>query len=309
MSEFSGVADTMLIPMAARIYASKRFPEYFYDETALSLEEKIPGETLERIWKSSSEYTMLASVARYHNFDEITKNFIAAHEKCNIINLGAGLETAAFRLQAESVQTTGMQANIIQADNLQAANVQTSGNHTVDIRTAGIYTGGAIFYEIDLPEVIELRKNILGKKGNETLIGADLFTLKWAENIDASLPSLLVVSGVFQYFHEEKILSFLSDVKKRFPAGELIFDATNEIGIKYANKYVKKTGNASAHMYFYVNDCLAFAKKCDMELVERRTFYTAARKMLKRKLKLYTRIAMKACDDGGRTVILHLKLN
>ena len=99
---------------------------------------------------------MLASVARYYNFDEITRHFIAEHETCNIINLGAGLETAAFRLQADST----------------------------------------IFYEIDLPEVIE-----------------------------------------------------------------------------------------------------------------QRTFYTAARKMLKRKLKPYTRIAMKVGDDGGRTIILHLKLN
>ena len=62
MNEFNGVADTMLIPMAARIYVSKNFPEYFYDETALSLEEKIPSDALERIWKSSSEYTM----NRYH---------------------------------------------------------------------------------------------------------------------------------------------------------------------------------------------------------------------------------------------------
>lgn len=62
-------------------------------------------------------------------------------------------------------------------------------------------------------------------------------------------------------------------------------------------------------MYFYVNDCSAFAQKCGMELLEQRTFYTAARKMLKRKLKLYTRIAMKVCADGGRTLILHLKLN
>ena len=49
MNEFNGVADTMLIPMAARIYASKQFPEYFYDETALSLESKIPAGTFERI--------------------------------------------------------------------------------------------------------------------------------------------------------------------------------------------------------------------------------------------------------------------
>ena len=238
-------------------------------KTALSLEEKIPAGALERISKSSSEYTMLASVARYYNFDEMIKNFLAQHEKCNIVNLGAGLETAVFRLQAKN----------------------------------------AVFYEIDLPEVIELRKNILGAKENETLIGADLFAPEWTKRINTALPSLLIVSGVFQYFREEKILQFLSDVKKRFPNGELIFDATNEIGIKYANKYVQKTGNASAQMYFYVNDCPAFAQKCGMELLEQRTFYTAARKMLKRKLKLYTRIAMKVCDDGGRTVILHLKLN
>lgn len=269
MNEFNGVADTMLIPLAARIYASQRFPEYFYDEAALSLESKIPAGTFERIWKSSSQYTMLASVARYYNFDEMIKDFCAKHKKCTIINLGAGLETAAFRLSA--------------------------------INTP--------FYEIDLPEVIALRKNILDARKNETLIGADIFKLDWTAGIDTSLPSLLIVSGVFQYFHEETVQTFLSELKQRFPHGELIFDATNAIGLKYANKYVQKTGNTSAQMYFYVDDGSAFAQKCGMTLIEQRPFYTAARKMLKHKLKLYTRIAMKVCDDGGRTIILHLRLN
>ena len=122
---------------------------------------------------------MLASVARYYNFDEMIKAFAAKHQKCNIINLGAGLETAAFRLAEVDVP----------------------------------------FYEIDLPEVIELRKNILKSKENETLIGADIFTLEWANGIDLSLPSLLIVSGVFQYFREEKVLTFLSAIKQRFPKG------------------------------------------------------------------------------------------
>jgi len=269
MNEFNGVADTMLIPMAARIYASKHFPEYFYDATALSLEAKIPAGTFERIWKSSSEYTMLASVARYYNFDEMIQNFCAKHAKCNIVNLGAGLETAAFRLS----------------------------------------TINASFFEIDLPEVIELRKHILDTRKNETLIGTDIFTLEWVSSIDTSSSTLLIVSGVFQYFREKNVLAFLSSIKERFPKGEVIFDATNAIGIKYANKYVRKTGNTSAQMYFYVDNGFAFAQKCGMQLLEQRPFYTVARKMLKRKLKLYTRIAMKVCDDGERTVILHLKLN
>ncbi len=269
MNECTGVADTMLIPMAARIFASKRFPEYFYDETALALEARLPHDRLDRIFRASSEYTMLASVARYYNFDGMIQSFLSKYKTGNIINLGAGLETSAFRLKAP----------------------------------------GASFYEIDLPEVIALRTELLGIKENETLIAADMFDPEWTRKLDSASPSLLIVSGVFQYFREPDILKFIAALKERFPLGELIFDATNETGIKYANNYVRKTGNASAEMHFYVNDCPAFARLSGTELIACRPFYTDARKMLKRKLKLYTRIAMMVCDRGGRTVILHLKLN
>ena len=45
-----------------------------------------------------------------------------------------------------------------------------------------------------------------------------------------------------------------------------------------------------------------------MELLEERPFFGTARKKLKRKLKLYTRIAMKVADEGGRRGFLtHIK--
>jgi O-methyltransferase involved in polyketide biosynthesis len=44
----------------------------------------------------------MASVARYYNLDAMTKDFLAAHEKCNVVNLGAGLETAYFRLNSQN---------------------------------------------------------------------------------------------------------------------------------------------------------------------------------------------------------------
>ena len=40
------IANTLFIPLIARIYASKRFPEYFYDETAMKFEDKIPQKFL-----------------------------------------------------------------------------------------------------------------------------------------------------------------------------------------------------------------------------------------------------------------------
>ncbi len=267
MSRFEGVPDTLFIPLTARIYVSKRFPEYFYDAAALKLEKELPDNSIE---KRSSEYSMIASVARYYNMDGMAKDFISAHRDCNIVYLGCGLETAYDRIGSRD----------------------------------------ACFYEMDLPEVITARRRILGERENEVLIAGDLFDLKWADAIrDTALPTLLIVSGVFQYFHEEEVLSFIEKAKAAFPDASLIFDATNSTGVKYAEKYVKKTGNTSAMMYFYVDDCEAFAKRAGVHLIEWRPFYTAARKIIGRKAGLYTRIAMKVCDDLGRAKLLYLRLS
>ncbi len=267
MSKFEGVADTLFIPLTARIYVSRKFPEYFYDAKALELESVLPDNSIE---EKSSEYTMIASVARYYNLDEMVKKYIVAHPKCNIVYLGCGLETASYRIDDKK----------------------------------------AYFYEMDLPEVIETREKVIGTRDNEKLISGDLFDLKWADEIeDKTLPTLLVVSGVFQYFHEEEVLSFIEKGKAVFDRAELIFDATNSTGVRYCEKYVKKTGNTAAMMYFYVDNCEEFAMKAGAQLIEWRPFYTAARKTISRKARLYTRIAMKVCDDLGRAKLLHLKLH
>lgn len=266
MNKFEGVEDTLYIPLTARVYMSRRFPEYFYDSKALELESALPDDSIE---KSSSEYSMIASVARYYNMDEMTRTFLEAHHACNIVNLGCGLETAYYRIGSKT----------------------------------------AIFYEVDLPQVIEHRRRILGTGENERLIGGNIFDYKWAESIeDRTLPTLLTVSGVFQYFHEEEVLSFIEKTGKLFTDAELIFDATNSTGIKYAQRYVKKTGNASAMMYFYVDDCEKFAEKAGAGLIAWRPFYTEARKMIGKNTGLYTRISMKVCDDLGRAKLLHLRL-
>ncbi len=265
MSKLSGVPATLFIPLTARIYASKNFPAYFYDDKSLELEKEIPSDLIS---KKSNQYQLLASVARYDNFDEVIRHFIQKHGEANIINLGCGLETAYFRI----------------AD------------------------GRATFYEIDFPDVIEHRRNALGEGDKEILLGYSLLDLNWTKHVDASRPSLMVVSGVFQYLHEEEILTFLKEVRKALPGSEILFDYTNSVGIKYTNKYVKKTGNADAMMYFAIDDEKEFANKADAEILELRLFFTRARKVIKKGLNLYSKIAMRVCDSGKRACILHLRL-
>lgn len=265
MSEFEGVEDTLFIPLTARVNISKEFPEYFHDPKALKLEGLIKNR---RIEKKSSQYAMIANVARSYNLDRMTQNFIDRHDGCNIVNLGVGLETSYYRIDRKN----------------------------------------SIFVEVDLPEVIELRQKYIEVGENEKYVKADMFKLDWCEELDATLPTLMIVSGVFQYFHESQILKFISDVKAVFANAELIFDATNKFGIRYTNFYVKRTGNKSARMYFYIEDAEEFAKKANCRLIECRGFYRDALRILDGKIGLYSKISMKIADKRNNAMILHLKI-
>ena len=95
MGEYEGVEDTLFIPLTGRVYVSKRFPEYFFDQKALEMESLIEGKRIER---KSSQYSMIANVARSYNLDRMAQSFINLHGECNIVNLGVGLETSYYRI-------------------------------------------------------------------------------------------------------------------------------------------------------------------------------------------------------------------
>ena len=238
----SGVADTLYIPLVARVYASEKFPNFFYDEKALSLKQHIPTNSIE---SNTTEYFYMASVCRQQTIDKKIISFIEKNNECNIVFLGAGLETSYNRIK----------------------NVKVN------------------FYQIDLPDV--------------------MFTLDWIKEIDTSLPTMIVVAGVYQYFDKEKIVDMIKGMKSLIPNGELIFDATNSKGLEIANKYVKQTGNEDAQMYFSVDDPKEFASCTNTGLVEVTGFFDGALKHCKG-LKLKTRIYMYFADKLNRTKIIHL---
>ena len=260
-----GVEDTLYIPLEARIYASKNFPEFFYDEKALSLGKHIPTNDIN---ENSTEYFYMASVCRQYTIDQKIIKFLETNNICNVVFLGAGLETSFNRI----------------------------GN------------AEANFYQVDLPDLIEVRKRLLGNAENEILISGDMFTLDWIKEMDVFLPTMIIASGVYQYFDEEKILSMVKQMKEMIPKGELIFDATNSTGLKLANKYVKKTGNIDAQMYFSIDNPAEFAGKTRTELIGVYGFFKDVLKICKN-LKFKTKIYMYFADKLNRTLIVHLRFN
>lgn len=134
MRDLQGIIGTLFVPLVARTHMSRRFPEYFYSGKAMSLEDSVPGDDIR---KSSSGCIHLAPVTWYRNLDRVVREFAERNGECNVIDLGAGLKTATFRL----------------AD------------------------CGTKFYEINLPGVVEAREKMIPEGPGEVLIDCDVLSL------------------------------------------------------------------------------------------------------------------------------------
>lgn len=213
---------------------------------------------------STNEYFYMASVCRQYVIDKKIKEFLNKNVNSNVVFLGAGLETAYNRI----------------------------GNKLAN------------FYQIDLSNVINIRKEVLGVGENENLIEGDMFNLDWIDRIDISLPTLIVAAGVYQYFNEDKIVNMIKNMKKSFCNMELVFDATNVKGLSVANRYVKRTGNKNATMYFSVDNPYEFAEKIGMKVISIDGFFKEAITKCKG-LKYKTKLFMYFSDKLNRTKVIY----
>lgn len=105
---------------------------------------------------TTSEFNLLSSAVRAHVMDAMAEDFIAAHGPSTLIVLGCGLDTASSRIDGR----------------------------------------GSVFFELDLPDVIAYRRQVLGEDPDEHLIARDLFDLAWTDAVPHDKPILIYAAGV-----------------------------------------------------------------------------------------------------------------
>ena len=223
------------------------------------------------IFKGQSEYTLLASAVRSKNIDEYIKAFLDKYPDGIVANLGCGLETSFYRL-----------------DN-----------------------GLALWYEVDLPEVIELRKNLVGKNERDISIAASIFDKNWLNIIRDSAGEKSVcftASGLFYYFKKSDVIELIRNLSS-IPSSQLVFDTVNKFGMSRMTKYMKQLNHEDAKMYFYVNDANELAKEISDKayVTEERDYYS--RLFNKKGVKLSTRLSMYFSDKFHMVKMIGLKLN
>jgi len=129
----------------------------------------------------------LDCVIRTEIFDERVRAFVARHPDAVIINLGAGLD-ARFR----------------RVDN-----------------------GRIRWYDLDLPDAIELRDRLLPATGRVGHIAASMFDPTWLEQVSApsGTPVLVIAEGLFCYCAEEDLRRLFTMLAARWPGIHVLFQS------------------------------------------------------------------------------------
>jgi len=84
---------------------------------------------------------------------------------------------------------------------------------------------GVDWYDIDYPEVIELRRKVLPHFENAHDVGADLTDPDWLRGIPGDRPAMIVADGLMLFLAQDDFVSLLRRLTAHFPSGELILNA------------------------------------------------------------------------------------
>ncbi len=141
-------------------------------------------------------------IARSLYTDKVVKEFIKKHPKATIVNIGCGMDTTFSRI-----------------DN-----------------------GQIMFYELDLPDVIEIRKNFYHDSDRHKSIASSFMETDYFEQIEVKDGLLFLAGGVFMYFTEKQMRTFFVKIADYFSKCELYFDVLTPKGFKIAKKQVLKKG-------------------------------------------------------------------
>lgn len=162
------------------------------------------------------KFPALVYCGRYLGNIKLAKDYLKDHPEASVVNLGCGL------------------------DSLYEA----------------IDNGKMKYYNLDFPEVIDLRKDHFPLRQREYNIACSMTDHSWMDQVDfdKSKGILFLSAGVLYYFTLDQARDLIAEMASRFPGGRFAFDNESPAMIKKSNKSVKNSGISNAQMHFILKD-------------------------------------------------------
>jgi len=99
-------------------------------------------------------------------------------------------------------------------------------------------------YDLDYPEVIELRKNFFRETANYRMIASSVTADGWIEEIPYNRPTMIVAEGLLMYLAPEDVERLFIRLTIHFDHGQMVFDVLNKWIVQRSAGQMKKTTGA-----------------------------------------------------------------
>ena len=216
--EKNTVQETLIIPLLGRLICSERFPQLFYDPEAKRICDSLDydfADGRKKMESAAGLFGALEVAQRQYDLRCEVESYLKAHPKAAVVNLGCGLDDT-FR----------------KCDN-------------------GLCRG----VNIDFPDVIQVRNELLPAGDRERNVAGDLNDYAWMDGIDASDGAVFFAAGVFYYLRTEEVRRLFCTMAERFPGAVLAFDSCNRRGAKMMRKtWLKEAGITDVSAFFSLED-------------------------------------------------------
>jgi len=214
--DLSGVTETLLIVLAIRAFESQRPDALIKDERAEVLVRQMDQDFLRGKLAKIEDYSQVATILRSREFDCHARDFLARHPEAVVVHIGCGLDTRFERVDNGQVE----------------------------------------WYDLDLPEVIELRRKLIGgERARYHLLGSSVLDSAWLDAVSAhrQRPLLFLAEGVLMYLEEAQVKSLVLTLKEHFPVAELVFDGFSPF-LSWANNLRVTLTKVGARSHWALKD-------------------------------------------------------
>jgi len=208
----SDVEKTLLIPLYIRAMESQRPDGLVKDERAEALIRRLDSESLRKTAALTEDSGRAVLILKGREFDRFAQDFLGRNPDAAAVHIGCGLDTRFERVDDGRVE----------------------------------------WYDLDLPDVIELRRKLVGGEGaRHHFLACSVLDNAWLDIVSAyrQRPFLFLAEGVFMYFEEAQVKSLVLTLRDRFPGAELVFDAFSPFMRWAHNNKVNRTG-IGAHLHW-----------------------------------------------------------
>ena len=191
----SDVSATMLLTLYARALETLSPDPILVDEKAVALRERLnplldpaADELSRKLAQGDLPPALLQTMSlRARHFDRQAEAFLGRRPDGAIVNLGCGLDTRFDRIDDGRLQ----------------------------------------FYDLDLPDVIALKRQLVAETDRYQFIASSVLDFAWMDRLAGQRPYLFLAEGLFMYLPLADVRALVLALQARFPGSELLCEVFN----------------------------------------------------------------------------------